>query len=156
MHMHACLCVAFTTGNMYGDTSFVCRRWCDYSNTYVAIVVLHHILQVYALQEKTMLSVSTCTVHTPDYMLRQFLLSVRASVLIHEPSSAVLARGTFESIVVTYIIEQIPYTTYIQQWSSFLMGKYGTFRESKSAQECILLMACYLAWYSLFSRSNSM
>ena len=34
-------------------------------------------------------------------MLRQFLLSVRASVLVHEPSRAVLARGTFESIVVT-------------------------------------------------------
>ena len=44
---------------------------------------------------------STCTLRTPDYMLRQFLLSVRASVLIHEPSRAVLAPGTFESIVVT-------------------------------------------------------
>ena len=53
-------------------------------------------------KQKAKLSVSTCTLRTPDYMLRQFLLSVRASVFIHEPSRAVLARGTFESIVVTY------------------------------------------------------
>ena len=53
-------------------------------------------------KQKAKLSVSTCTLRTPDYMLRQFLLSARASVFIHEPSRAVLARGTFESIVVTY------------------------------------------------------
>ena len=32
LHIHACLCVAFTTGKLYGGTSLVCRRWCDYSN----------------------------------------------------------------------------------------------------------------------------
>ena len=41
-------------------------------------------------------------IHPRHYMLRQFLLSVRASVFIHEPSHTALARGTFESIVVTY------------------------------------------------------
>ena len=50
LHMHAVLCVAFTTGKMYGGTSLVCRRWCDYSNK--KNLVLYHILQVYALQEK--------------------------------------------------------------------------------------------------------
>ena len=99
LHMRAGLCVAFATGKMYGGTSLVCRRWHDYSNK--KNLVLHHILQVYALQGRTKLSVSTCTSRTPDYMLRQFLLSVRASVLIHEPSRAVPARGTFESIVFT-------------------------------------------------------
>ena len=90
LHMHAGLCVAFTTGKMYGGTSLVCRRWCDYSNK--KILVLRHILEVYALQEKNKA--------VGINLLRQFLLSVRASVLIHEPSRAVLARGTFESIVV--------------------------------------------------------
>ena len=42
----------------------------------------------------------------------------------------------------------------MQQWSSFLMGKHSALRESKSAQECILLMVRYLAWYSFFSRSK--
>ena len=32
LHMLAGLCVAFTTGKMYGGISLVCRRWCDYSN----------------------------------------------------------------------------------------------------------------------------
>ena len=32
LHMHAGLCVVLTTGRMYGGTSLVCRRWCDYSN----------------------------------------------------------------------------------------------------------------------------
>ena len=49
-HMHAGLCVALTTGKMYGGTSLVCRRWCKNSNK--KNLVLHHILQVYALQEK--------------------------------------------------------------------------------------------------------
>ena len=49
LHMHAGLCMVFTTGKMYGGTSLVCRRWCDYSNK--NNLVLHHILQVYALQE---------------------------------------------------------------------------------------------------------
>ena len=53
-------------------------------------------------RKKKKLSVSTSTLRTPDYVLRQFLLSVRASVFIHELSRAVLARGTFERIVVTY------------------------------------------------------
>ena len=29
LHMHASLCVAFTTGKMYGSTNLVCRRCCD-------------------------------------------------------------------------------------------------------------------------------
>ena len=64
-------------------------------------LVLHHILQVCALREKNKAVGINLHFTHPDYMLRQFLLSVRASVLIHESSRAVLARGTFESIVVT-------------------------------------------------------
>ena len=67
-------------------------------------------------KKNTKLSVSTCTLGTPDYMLRQFLLSVRASVLIHKPSRAVRARCTFEGIVVT--TNCTPCTT-VQQWSSW-------------------------------------
>ena len=44
LRMHAGLCVAFTTGKMYGGTSLVCRRWCNYCNQ--NILVLHHTLQI--------------------------------------------------------------------------------------------------------------
>ena len=108
-------------------------------------LVLHHILQVYADQEKnTAVNINLHLSH-PDYMLRQFLLSVRASVFVHEPSRAVLARGTFESIVVT---NNCTNTSYYRTAVELLPDGniyYSALRESKSARECILPMACYLA-----------
>ena len=41
LHMHAGLCVAFTTGKMYGGTSLVCRRWCDYSNKKIYFCIIY-------------------------------------------------------------------------------------------------------------------
>ena len=128
LHMHAGLCVAFTTGKMYGGTSLVCRRWCDYSNK--KILVLRHILEVYALQEKNKA--------VGINLLRQFLLSVRASVLIHEPSRAVLARGTFESIAVTNnCTNTLYYRTAVELLPD---GNKECPSRIESARECICLL----------------
>ena len=108
-------------------------------------LVLHHRLYFKYTHygKKTKLSVSTCTLRTLDYMLRQFLLSVRASVLIHEPSRAVLARGTFESIAVTNnCTNTLHYRTAVELLPD------GNIECPSRIEECargILLMACYLA-----------
>ena len=72
-----------------------------------------------------------------------FLLSVRASVLIHEPSRTVLARGTFESIVVANnCTNTLHYRTAVELLPD------GNIECPSRIEECargILLMACYLA-----------
>ena len=104
-------------------------------------------------RKKTKLSVSTCTLRTPDYMLRQFLLSVRASVLSHEPSSAVLARGTFESIAVT---NNCTNTLYYRTAVELLPD--GNIECPSRIEECTRVHSPdgLLPCYSLSLRSNSM
>ena len=104
-------------------------------------------------RKKTKLSVSTCTLRTPDHVLRQRLLSVRASVLIHEPSRAVLARGTFESIVVT---NNCTNTLYYRTAVELLPD--GNIECPSRIEECTRVHSPdgLLPCYSLSSRSNSM
>ena len=107
-------------------------------------LVVHHILQAYALQEKNKaVGINLHLTHPRLYMLRQRLLSVRAYVLIHEPSCAVLARGTSESIVVT---NNCTNTLYYRTAVELLPD--GNIECPSRIEECargILLMACYLA-----------
>ena len=138
----------------YGGTSLVCRRWHEYSNK--KNLFLHHILQEYAIQEKNKaVSINLHLTHPrlPGYMLRQFLPSVRASVLIHEPSRAVLARGTFESIVVT---NKCTNTLYYRTAVEFLPD--GNIECPSRIDECARVHSPdgLLPCYSLSSRSNSM
>ena len=127
---------------MYGGTSLVCRRSCDYSNK-KTVVVLHHTLQVYASQEKNKaVRINLHLAHPRLYATTVSTLGP-ASVFIHEPSRAVLARGTFESVVATNnCTNTLYYRTAVELLPD---GTYSALRESKSARECILLMACYLA-----------
>ena len=76
----------------------MCRRWHDYSDKNL---FLHRILQVYALQEKNKaVGINLHLAHPRLYATTVSILGP-GFLFIHEPSRAVLARGTFESIGVT-------------------------------------------------------
>ena len=86
-------------------------------------------------------------------MLRQFLLPVRASVFIHKPSRAVLARGTFESIVVTNNCANTLYhRTAVELLPDGNMWCPSRIEECARVHSPDGLLPCY----SLSLRSNSM
>ena len=137
---------------MYGGTSLVCRRSCDYSNK-KTVVVLHHTLQVYASQEKNKaVRINLHLAHPRLYATTVSTLGP-ASVFIHEPSRAVLARGTFERIVVTNnCTNTLYYRTEVELLPDGNIWCPSRIEECARVHSPDGLLPCF----SLSSRSNSM